>query len=87
MLLPETTGEEAHALAERLREAFAGAVVALGNGSSMRFTASFCVARLQDGLSLEDVLRAADAALYRARDAGRDRVVTDADAVFASPLM
>ncbi|MEO8249444.1 MAG: diguanylate cyclase [Burkholderiales bacterium] len=78
VLLPETTGEQAHALAERLREVFAATVVALGDGSSIRFTASFGVAALGEALSLEDVLRAADAALYRAKDAGRDRVMTDA---------
>jgi len=76
MLLPETQGDQAHALAERLREAFAGTAVALGNGGSTTFTASFGVAVRSDATSLEDVLRASDAALYAAKDAGRDRVVS-----------
>jgi diguanylate cyclase (GGDEF)-like protein len=44
MLLPETQGDQAHALAERLREAFASTAVALGSGGSTTSTASFGVA-------------------------------------------
>jgi diguanylate cyclase (GGDEF)-like protein len=76
MLLPETDGDRAHAFAERLREVFAGTVVELGNGGSTSFTASFGVAVRSGATSLEDVLRASDAALYAAKDAGRDRVVS-----------
>jgi diguanylate cyclase (GGDEF)-like protein len=83
MLLPETQGEPAHALAERLREVFAGTVVALGDGGSTNFTASFGVAVRTDATSLEDVLRAADAALYAAKHAGRDRVVSTTGAALA----
>ncbi|HSW16583.1 MAG TPA: diguanylate cyclase [Ramlibacter sp.] len=79
MLLPETQGDQAHALAERLREVFAGTVVALGDGGSTNFTASFGVAGRRGAMSLEDVLRASDAALYAAKHAGRDRVVSTLD--------
>ena len=78
MLLPETTGERAHALAERLREVFAGTVVPLGDGSTTGFTASFGVAVRTETSSLEDVIRASDGALYAAKGAGRDRVVSQA---------
>jgi len=78
MLLPDTPGDSAHALAERLREVFAGTVVALGDGGSTSFTASFGVAVPGDVTSLEDMLRASDAALYAAKDAGRNRVVSAA---------
>jgi len=76
MLLPETPGDSAHELAERLRELFAGTVVVLGDGGSATFTASFGVAVRSDATTLEDVLRASDAALYAAKHAGRDRVVS-----------
>jgi len=76
MLLPETPGDRAHALAERLREVFATTAVTLRDGSSTHFTASFGVAMRNDAASLDDVLRAADAALYAAKHAGRDRVVS-----------
>ncbi|HUG24655.1 GGDEF domain-containing protein, partial [Piscinibacter sp.] len=80
MLLPETDGDQAHALAERLREVFAGTVVALEEGGSAHFTASFGVAVRSEATTLDDVLRASDAALYAAKDAGRDRVVSTAGA-------
>ena len=76
MLLPETPGDRAHALAERLRVEFAETVVGLGDGGSASFTASFGVAVRRGATSLEDVLRASDAALYAAKHAGRDRVVS-----------
>ncbi|MEO8805475.1 MAG: diguanylate cyclase [Burkholderiaceae bacterium] len=88
MLLPETQGEPAHALAERLREVFAATVVALDGAGSTNFTASFGVAVRTDATSLEDVLRAADAALYAAKDAGRDRVIsTTAGALASRPAL
>ncbi|MEO8057576.1 MAG: diguanylate cyclase [Burkholderiales bacterium] len=82
MLLPETDADSAHALAERLRELLAGTVVTLGDGGSTSFTASFGVAVRRDMASLEDVLRASDAALYAAKHAGRDRVVSATGASF-----
>ena len=84
MLLPETDGDRAHAFAERLREVFAGTVVELGDGSSATFTASFGVAVRSGAMSLEDVLRASDAALYAAKHAGRDRVVSATGALLES---
>ncbi len=79
MLLPETNDDQARALAERLRERFASTSVGLGDGGAISFTASFGVAERREQASLEDVLRESDAALYAAKDAGRDRVVSNAD--------
>ncbi|HEY4066871.1 MAG TPA: diguanylate cyclase, partial [Burkholderiaceae bacterium] len=76
MLLPETTGERAHALAERLRQILAGTELAFGDGGSTRFTASFGVAVRSETTTLEEVLLASDAALYAAKHAGRDCVVS-----------
>lgn len=62
-LLPHAEAAQAVAAAERLRLAFAatGATVSIG------------VASLRPGEDLEDLLRRADAALYDAKRAGRDR--------------
>ncbi|WP_296750503.1 diguanylate cyclase [Thiobacillus sp.] len=74
VLLPETGGTEAAALAERLRAAIAALRVPREDGET-RVTASFGVARLEDrGGTLDALIAHADANLYRAKDEGRNRV-------------
>ena len=53
-------------------------VLALSAGTVPPFTASFGVAHSHDGDTLEDICRAADAALFRAKREGRNRVTVDA---------
>jgi len=79
VLLPGATPEAAAALAEDLRAAIAGEPVA-----GVPVTMSFGVAG-SDGTGFDGpaVLAAADAALYAAKRAGRDRVVADAAAAVA----
>lgn len=55
-------------------------VLALSAGTVPPFTASFGVAHSHDGDTLEDICRAADAALFRAKRDGRNRVTVDAGA-------
>jgi diguanylate cyclase (GGDEF)-like protein len=71
VLLPGASVAEAEEVAERLRAAIAAAPVA-----AQRITMSFGVAASRDGEAFDfDALYAqADAALYRAKRAGRDRV-------------
>lgn len=71
VIAPETPAPRAAQLAERMRVAFADRT---GNGPGT--TASFGVAELRPDETPDDVLRRADAALYEAKRAGRDRVVT-----------
>jgi diguanylate cyclase (GGDEF)-like protein len=52
-------------------------VLALSAGTVPPFTASFGVAHATDGDTLEDLCRVADAALFRAKRDGRNRVVVD----------
>ncbi len=78
MLLPETDSTQACALAERLRQAFADAPVPVGEGAAVTITASFGVAVREGPMSLDQLLQAADSALYLAKDAGRDCVVCSA---------
>jgi two-component system, sensor histidine kinase LadS len=86
LLLPDTDLPQACALAERLRTAFAAHRFS-GNLVPMRLSASFGVAQRQDGKSLEDLIKLADRALYRAKAAGRDRVqVADPMSDAQSPL-
>jgi diguanylate cyclase (GGDEF)-like protein len=84
VLLPETDEREAMALAERLRRDLA-AVAVSHDGATIRFTCSFGVAtRAPDVAVLDALLDRADAAMYRAKSEGRNRVVS-ANAPTAAP--
>lgn len=73
ILLPETSGDEAMVVAERLRTAIAGYAFRLPNGESLNVTASFGVATLEPAHSSFPVwLESADAMLYAAKSAGRN---------------
>lgn len=75
VLLPETSIVEAEVLAERLRRDMADLRVEFG-GVTLRITGSFGVAEhTAQTADFESLLRAADAALYVAKERGRDRVV------------
>ena len=75
VILPETGGEGAAVVAEKLR----AAVAATPFRDGFQVTVSVGVAtRPEDGAAPEELLRAADAALYEAKRSGRDRVVAAA---------
>jgi diguanylate cyclase (GGDEF)-like protein len=73
ILLPETDLLGAAAGAERLRQALYERPLEL-EGRTLEVTASFGVAELAPGQSADELLRAADAALYRAKEQGKNRV-------------
>ncbi|MGE5622690.1 MAG: diguanylate cyclase domain-containing protein [Bacillota bacterium] len=80
-LLPATGVEEAAALAERMRLAVRALQLPHAASSAAPIvTASFGVCALQpdDGQAPSLLLGRADAALYRAKQGGRDRVASDA---------
>jgi len=79
VVLPETRGKEAVALAEELRVAMSQEPICpVGGSSPFRAQISCGVAELRDGDLNPGVLFArADAALYRAKSLGRNRVVCD----------
>jgi diguanylate cyclase (GGDEF)-like protein len=74
LLLPETTLDEALAIAERIRAATEAQVTEF-EGCRIGFTTSVGVAQLTEGESLDDWIARADAALYRAKQTGRNRVI------------
>jgi diguanylate cyclase (GGDEF)-like protein len=77
VLLPESDLEAARAFAERLREAVAATPFELG-GESRHLTISIGIAGLADSRRERSALmQAADAALYRAKDEGRNRVCVE----------
>jgi diguanylate cyclase (GGDEF)-like protein len=77
LVLPETPIQAALAKAEDLRLAIHRISLTYGQNILGHLTASFGVATFPDhGTSGSEVIQAADAALYRAKAAGRDRVMS-----------
>ena len=75
VLLPNTTLEQAANVADRLRQRLAEQRVP-GGDDGIRFTVSIGVAARQAGEpTVDTVLGRADAAMYRAKAEGRDRIV------------
>jgi diguanylate cyclase (GGDEF)-like protein len=78
ILLPHTTAAEAAQTAERLRRKLAQLIVPTGVGPhsvSLQVTVSIGIAVLESSRrDLDDLIAAADAALYRAKDEGRNCV-------------
>lgn len=73
-ILPDTSGVAALAAAEKLRAAVAADVIPLEDGVEAALTASFGVAEAAGGQDWRARLDAADAALYHAKNDGRNRV-------------
>ncbi|MFC0130985.1 sensor domain-containing diguanylate cyclase [Massilia eurypsychrophila] len=76
MLFPDTSTEMARLVAERMRKAVAAASVTTPDGDIIRVTISIGLAALAPGSAPEPALASADAALYQAKEQGRDRVIT-----------
>jgi diguanylate cyclase (GGDEF)-like protein len=76
IVLPETDADGAARVAERMRQALGAVSLRVEDDRSVRVTASFGVADLQADQSGDDLLRAADAALYRAKANGKNKVIT-----------
>ena len=79
ILLPRTAGPEAARVAERLRGHIADAPIAVSDGRDesilVGITVSIGVAELASSRQdLDDLLAVADAALYQAKDEGRNRI-------------
>ena len=81
VLLPETGLDGARSVADRLCRSLAELQIPLGAGEKVMVTASFGVAELGESQSVDALLRAADSALYRAKEHGKNRVeLADQDA-------
>ena len=81
LLLPRTTAAQALEITERIRQGISQLAVPRDGTAAIRVTISIGVAVPgQTHRTLDDLLAAADHALYRAKRSGRDRVVIYADA-------
>jgi len=76
IIFPETDIELATTSAERVRAAVAAEALVMPDGAPLpSVTISMGVAQLAPGQSVADLLKMADLAMYRAKQAGRDRVM------------
>jgi diguanylate cyclase (GGDEF)-like protein len=76
LMLPETTLAQAETMAERLRRAVAALSIPVAHGETKRVTMSFGVAAHPETADTPDeLLTSADAAMYQAKSAGRNRVM------------
>jgi diguanylate cyclase (GGDEF)-like protein len=74
VLLPDTDEGRATDVAERLRGAIESTPIDIGGAEPLHRTASFGVASTTAAISPDELLARADAALYRAKEGGRNRV-------------
>ncbi|OFW40591.1 MAG: hypothetical protein A3J29_05930 [Acidobacteria bacterium RIFCSPLOWO2_12_FULL_67_14b] len=75
LILPDTGSEGAAAVGDRVRERLAAHPFLAGSGLSLRLTASVGVATLPDvAASAEELVRAADMAMYQVKDSGKNGV-------------
>jgi hypothetical protein len=76
VILPGTTADGAVQLAEELRKSIAAERIEIGEGRAISITISVgvCGGVPAAGQRVEDLIGAADQALYQAKENGRDRV-------------
>jgi diguanylate cyclase (GGDEF)-like protein len=73
LVLPDTGGEGAFSVGERIRERIAAHTFLAGDGLAIRLTVSVGVATLPDAAnSAEELMMAADKAMYVVKDSGKN---------------
>jgi len=80
LVLPDTGGEGAFAVGERIRERLAAHIFLLDEGLNIHLTGSVGVATLPDvANSAEELLQAADRAMYQVKDDGKNGILAAVD--------
>jgi diguanylate cyclase (GGDEF)-like protein len=80
LVLPDTGGEGAYAVGERIRDRIAEYTFLAGDGLDIHLTASVGVATLPDvAASAEELVQAADKAMYAVKDSGKNGIQAATD--------
>jgi diguanylate cyclase (GGDEF)-like protein len=80
LVLPDTGGEGAYAVGERIRERIAAHQFLAGDGLNIHLTVSVGVATLPDvANSSEELVQAADKAMYRVKESGKNGIQAAVD--------
>jgi two-component system cell cycle response regulator len=74
ILAPNTSSEELEKLMQRIVNVVRNAHFDIGD-VQIRFTLSVGISQSHDKLSMADIIKRADTALYRAKENGRDRII------------
>jgi len=74
VLMPGTEITQARVTAERLRESVSSTPVNLPDGRQLKLTISGGIAQWRPGMALSGLINAADRALYRAKESGRNQI-------------
>lgn len=77
IVLVESDHDRALTIAERIRQQIAAKPAAISNAGQIPFTMSIGVATFEGHPDYQYLIDAADKALYRAKESGRNRVVSD----------
>ncbi len=75
LILPGEGFEVAMKVTERVKKAIASRLFFMQDGYNIKITASYGLAVFpDDAVSIEEIIRSADQAMYRAKEEGRDRI-------------
>jgi diguanylate cyclase (GGDEF)-like protein len=85
LVLPSTDADGGAQLAERARQIFEAQAIRAPDGVDLQVTASFGVASFPEAADHDSLVEAADAALYAAKRAGKNRVGVGTDRVPPKP--
>lgn len=76
VILPETSGEEAHTVAQRIKSALKAEKFIPQKGKEANITISIGVTEYYPGEQLSEFIQRADKAMYRSKEKGRNKVTT-----------
>jgi diguanylate cyclase (GGDEF)-like protein len=74
VIMPETDGQEAQHIAERIRKAFAAETFRPNAQETQRITASIGIAEYRNGEKMLEFIKRADKNMYTAKKQGKDRI-------------